>query len=134
MAQRLRDLDLKPDLIVSSPANRAMLTAAVVAELFEIDSDSIQTESDIYEGTVSDIIRVIRGLEDTASCAIIFGHNPGFTYAANALCGTAIDNIPTCGVVCIDFPYESWREVVGEDGTLVFFDFPKNSSGPIRPR
>lgn len=134
MAQRLLDLALKPDLIVSSPANRAMITAAVVAEAFGIDPEAIQTESDIYEGTVSDLVGVIRSLRDSASLVIIFGHNPGFTYAANVLTGSQIDNVPTCGVVCIDFPYESWAEVNGDDGELVFFDFPKNNSGPIRPR
>ena len=45
---------------------------------------------------------------------------------ANALGGLAIDNIPTSGVVALEFALDSWRDLAVGKGTLLFFDSPKN--------
>jgi len=132
MAQRMLELQIKPDLIISSPAKRALTTANIMAEKLGFDAALIIKEPEIYEGSISTLLYVIRNLDSDATCVMIVGHNPGFTYLANQLTGTRIDNVPTCGIVCVDFKCETWFEVEKEHGKLVFFDFPKNSSGPIK--
>jgi len=56
---------------------------------------------------------------------MMFGHNPGFTWLANGLTKEAIENIPTCGIVAIDFDVSSWNEIGKQSGTLRFFEYPK---------
>ena len=51
----------------------------------------------------------------------MFGHNPGFTWAANQLANLDIDNIPTCGIVAMSFSVDSWSEVDFGKGKLIFF-------------
>jgi phosphohistidine phosphatase len=133
MGKRLAEMHLKPDLIVASPAKRALKTATLVAGQLDYDSAAIVKEPDIYDAGPDDLYSVTAELKNKFTSVMLIGHNPGLTDFANGLCGAVIDNIPTCGVVCIDFLCDSWREVKPRYGTLVFFDYPKNSSGPVKP-
>ena len=71
-----------------------------------------------------------RALPDTINIAALVGHNPGMTYAANSFAeNLELDNLPTCGIVGIEFPVSTWREI--DTGSLHYFDYPKNADGPL---
>ena len=55
---------------------------------------------------------------------MLIGHNPGLTDLANDL-GCDIDNIPTCGIVEMEFDTDSWAHVDDVDPACVDFDYPK---------
>ncbi|WP_131536785.1 SixA phosphatase family protein [Pedobacter nototheniae] len=125
MADRLLKRGFKFDLMVSSPANRAITTAKYFAEAYK--TEDIQLEKAIYEANTTTLLKVVNAFNDNASTVIMFGHNPGFTDFANELCDANIYNIPTAGMVLITFPFESWKMVSRGTGEMVFFDYPKNS-------
>ncbi len=125
MAEKLRDRGLVIDLIISSPANRAITTAKTFAEILGYSADNIRQDKSIYEAATQTIISIINELEDEVNTVILFGHNPAFTYAANYLSGIRIDNVPTCGIVCMESSAENWKSVRDENTKFVFFDFPK---------
>jgi phosphohistidine phosphatase len=103
MAKYLKQLGVKPDLIVSSPAVRARTTAEYFAKEFGIDAKSIDIQQDIYEADERDIAHVIRSLPEDKHTVLIFGHNPTFTYVADSFSKKArLDNLPTCGIVQIE--------------------------------
>jgi phosphohistidine phosphatase len=56
---------------------------------------------------------------------LVFGHNPEFTECADKICGAAIENIPTCGVVAIRLSKDNWADIGSNSGKLLFFDTPK---------
>jgi len=124
MAQRLLKRGFKFDLMVSSPAKRALTTAKYFAEAYQVDE--IQLEPSIYEANTNALLKVVNGLSDQAETVILFGHNGGLTDFANELCDGDIYNIPTAGMTLISFPFESWQMISRGTGDLVFFDFPKN--------
>jgi phosphohistidine phosphatase len=125
MGDILRKKVLPPDIIYSSPAKRAISTAFEIAEAFKYDKEEIQQKQIIYDAVVSDIIRIINNTSDDYDIIMMFGHNPTFTLASNYLTNKFIDNIPTSGFVQIDFDLDSWREVDGDTGKLVLFEYPK---------
>lgn len=125
MGKRLKDLKVHPDLIVSSPAKRALKTAKVIAREIGYPKKRIETDESIYLAGVSTLLLVIQNIEDSYQQVILFGHNPGFTELAEYLTDQQFDNIPTCGIVCMDFDIESWKEVAEGKGILVSFDYPK---------
>ena len=125
MAEKLRDRGLVIDLIISSPANRAITTAKTFAEILGYSANNIRQDKSIYEAATQTIISIINELEDEVNTVILFGHNPAFTYAANYLSGIRIDNVPTCGIVCMESSAENWKSVRDENTKFVFFDFPK---------
>ena len=91
----LAELVGTPDLVVSSPAARALATARIVAEAVGFPLEAIDVDERIYGATPAELLKVIRGLDDERNHVILVGHNPGFTELVNALSGPRIDNVPT---------------------------------------
>jgi phosphohistidine phosphatase len=125
MGKRLKELKVHPDLIVSSPAKRARKTAKVIAKEIGFPKKDIVTNESIYLTGVSTLLIFIRNIKDSYQQVMLFGHNPGFTELAEYLTNQRFDNIPTCGIVCMDFDITSWKEVAEGKGDVVFFDYPK---------
>lgn len=114
-----------PELIISSPAKRAIATANRIAQSFGYDVNKIISERKIYEAAISDIIRIINGTSDDYKTIMLFGHNPTFTMLTNYLSDKYIDNLPTSGFVQINFKLDSWKEIEGKTGKLILFEYPK---------
>lgn len=125
MGQRLKQHGVLPDLMLSSPAKRALRTARTIAKELDYPKGDILIEDGLYLQGISAILQVIRALDDRHDTIMLFGHNPDFTTLAEHLTDYQIDNIPTCGIFCIDFNVGSWKEVAEANGNFVFFDYPK---------
>jgi phosphohistidine phosphatase len=128
MGERLAGRDSRPELILSSPAKRARKTAKLMARKLELAADRLILEAEIYEAEPEALLKVIRGLDDRWAHVLLIGHNPGLTELGNLLADCGIENIPTCGALCLDFAAESWRSLGPQSGTLVFYDYPKKAA------
>lgn len=127
MARRLRSRRLKPDLILTSPAVRAVSTAAVMARELKVPAAQLLQDERLYLATPADLLTVVRERGGEARHIMVFGHNPGMTECANRLsAGDHIDNLPTCGVFTAKFAVESWTELDWGGGQDAEFDYPKN--------
>lgn len=126
MGERLASRAEGIELIISSPALRALTTARVIADHLGYPGENIREESAIYRAGVSDLLSIVNTLEDDVDRVLMFGHNPGFTDFCDYLTGSGILNIPTCGICKITFDTGSWSEISAHTGTLDYFDFPKN--------
>jgi phosphohistidine phosphatase len=122
---KLQALGIKPDRLVSSPALRARQTAVAFAKAFGIPKEKILFNERIYHADLGDLLDVIQRLPEAADTAMIFGHNPEFTWLANKLGKLSIDNIPTSGVVCLAFNVREWEQVDYGLGRQQFFMYPK---------
>lgn len=130
MFGRLREHAPVPKVIVSSDAVRAAETARALAKALDYEPDRLRFERQLYHADVERIIEAARHLPDTATAAALVGHNPGMTWAANTLArNLELDNLPTCGIVGIEFDIRSWQEL--ESGLLCYFDYPKNPDAPM---
>jgi phosphohistidine phosphatase len=126
MAQRLLTKQQPIDLILSSPAVRALATAQVFAEALNIPSEEIRIVDRVYLASYHSLLKVVNELDDTFDHVMLFGHNPGITDFANYLADADIGNIPTCGIAKINFETDHWSHVSAGTGVLKFFDYPKN--------
>jgi len=125
MGQKLKEKGEQIEVFYSSTAKRALTTAVHIGEALGISPEEIHQKSEIYHAGRMGILEVINGVNDKFVSAAIFGHNPGFTDMANYLTGEWIDNIPTCGIVKIEFDVDTWEAVSGGNGRMVWFDYPK---------
>src|SRR2546421_80442 len=64
MGELLHSRGFRPDLIVSSPANRALTTARIIAEELEYPLDRIIVNEKLYEADSGDILNVARATDD----------------------------------------------------------------------
>lgn len=125
MGKRLAQRQVVPDLLLSSPAERALTTCKIIAEEIHYPSGKIKTDKNLYHAEDAEILRIIQGLDNKYACVWIFGHNPGLTDFVNLVADADIANIPTCGVVICALDIQSWDEANGKKGVATFFDYPK---------
>ena len=125
MANRLKEQGVSPDLILSSPAKRALKTARVIARATGYPKKKIRTDRSIYSDGQSAILELLRSLDHAISEVMVFGHNPDLTVLAEDLSGYRVSNIPTCGIFCVDFDIDAWQDLTADKGRFVSFDYPK---------
>jgi phosphohistidine phosphatase len=129
MGKRLKEREVHPDLLLSSPAERALSTCLILAEKLAYNPKGIHTDRRLYHATEDELLSIVHQLNESNDQVMIFAHNPGLTEFANKLCrGAVTDNIPTCGIVAIKLPFDSWKAVRWETGEIDFFDYPKSRS------
>lgn len=114
------------DIVVSSPANRAIHTSIIICQTAGLPLEIIQLNEQLYDTNEDEVERIVRSFSDDISTAIIVGHNPTFTYFANRFMSKSIDNIPTSGIVKLEFEVDSWNDISRNNLKTSFFDFPKN--------
>lgn len=125
MAQQLLDKVETADAIVASSAVRAQKTAKHFKTAFEDSLEEFITTSDLYHASPQEIMSVIQQVDDQYNRILVFGHNPGFTQFANMFSDIYIDNVPTCGIVCVDFNVVNWNKVSSPSGKLKYMMYPK---------
>lgn len=126
MGRRLLRRGIRPDLIMASPAARAKATAVHYATQLGYPLARLQYNPIQYTATVPQLLGLVHTAATAVHTLLLVGHNPESTALANMLGGLAIDNIPTSGIVALEFALASWRELTAGAGTLLFFDYPKN--------
>jgi phosphohistidine phosphatase len=128
MGKRLKEKDIHPDLIITSPARRAASTARKIAKILKYPKDNIKVVNKLYHGDEDSMLEVLTKLKDKHNTVIMFGHNPGLTDFVNSIMSEEldIDNVPTCGVVAFQFQAERWEQVTWGTGRMMFFDYPKS--------
>jgi len=124
MGKRLAKRDVKPDLLLSSPALRALTTAQLIAEQVGYKGNDIVVDDRLYASNADDLLAVIRALDKKLNCVMLFGHNPEFTDLAGWLSSEIID-MPTSAVVEFNFDTKAWSDVGEVEPAKAVLDYPK---------
>ena len=128
MASRLATQQIRPQIIVSSPAVRALTTAEVIASALGYQPAEIIRDERIFHAYSNQLLDVIRSFDEHRQHIMLVGHNPGLTDLVDQLAHAGISNIPTCGIVVLSFSVDRWRDVNDGAGEMQLFDYPKNIS------
>ena len=131
MGKRLASKKWPVDLIVSSPAKRALKTARLLAKEIHYATDDIDQNRDIYEATIDDLKEVLRGQPDTADSIVLVGHNPGISYFLGFLAGEFMMDFPTCGMAYLELDIASWKQLKMACARVVELDYPKRTPQDI---
>jgi phosphohistidine phosphatase len=126
MAERLAKRDVKPDLILSSPAMRALMTAEIIAKKLDYKRKDIVVDDRLYAVGADDLLEVIHKLGDKLERVMLFGHNPELTELAHRL-SSEITHMPTCAVAEFTFDVKSWSRIGEIMPAKVALDYPKKS-------
>jgi phosphohistidine phosphatase len=127
MSKLMKEKKVMPDLIISSPAIRAISTALIFCRNFDFNYSDIVINSDLYESTVKDYQHVVAHYDNRFKDIMLFGHNPVITNFANSLTTSFSDSMPTCAIAGIRaVNCNSWKEFTDSSAELILFDMPKN--------
>lgn len=123
MAKILKQKDKTVDLIISSPAKRAIQTATFMAK--ELDyTKAIQQNQYIYEAYVNTLQEIVSYIHDDCDTVLLVGHNPGISALAYML-STSKESFATAAFIEIQFEENSWMDVKKENSKVLSYEFPK---------
>ncbi len=103
--------NFNPEAIFSSPANRALTTCQLFMDNLGLEKKLLTIDQELYDFGGNQVRRFIKSLDDDLDKIMIFGHNHAFTSLANSFGDADIDNLPTSGLVMIEFNVNQWQEV-----------------------
>jgi phosphohistidine phosphatase len=126
VAADLKEWDIYPDYIISSPANRALTTARIFAEVLKYPKDKILEKKGLYfDYTTQEFLDLVHEVDDAHSTLFIFGHNPFMYFMAESLCDKFKGDMPTCSTVVINYDVSSWKNIEARQGHFFLHLYPK---------
>ncbi|MES9951057.1 MAG: histidine phosphatase family protein [Candidatus Thiodiazotropha sp.] len=140
---------LQPDYVISSPAERAIVTAQKTVKAMGGDADAIVQDRRIYAANVGELLRVLSDVPPDSKRVMLVGHNPGLEMLTEYLHGERIPLpsdgklIPTATLAHIEMP-DDWIDLKTGDGELLSivrpssldkkFPFPDEHGTEMRDR
>lgn len=128
VGEYLRAHDLVPDLIVTSPAQRARQTVALVADGAGYGGEIVVAD-EFYPGDPEDYVARLRLLDDAYETVMVVGHNPGLSELVTDLTGQMPD-LPTAALASISLSVDRWADLdldLGTPGELVGVRRPREA-------
>jgi phosphohistidine phosphatase len=124
MGELVREYGLIPDIVISSDAVRARLTAEAVAEAARYAGE-ILLDPHLYMASPAGILSRLRTVREDAETVMIIGHNPGLEELVEQLTGERQD-LPTAALAHVVLEIDQWRDLtLSTRGTLVGLWRPK---------
>jgi phosphohistidine phosphatase len=110
-------------VIHSSPAKRARETAKIFSKTLLYPFESIVFNNDLYTFDENKLEKVIKSSNNDFETLILFGHNDAITHFVNKFGDIYIDNVPTSGLVWLQFNTDNWETMY--KGNTIKTIFPK---------
>lgn len=101
----------RPNVVVTSVARRARETVERAADAGGWDDVPVHATETLYEATPEGIVNVIRALPDSASTAMIVGHEPTLSSLISRLTGGSQVVVVTGTLATLEFDTTSWADV-----------------------
>jgi phosphohistidine phosphatase len=124
MGEYLRKLNKIPDLIISSPAERAKSTTFFVKSSLNYKG-KILWNPNYYYGDESNMLDSLYELDNDIDCVLLVGHNPTVENFVTNLT-TIFSQMSTANIVSIIANIDSWSNLKLYDNQLEWHLRPKN--------
>ena len=121
-----------PDIIISSPAKRAQMTAELVAGTCGYKKP-IQYLESLYGGSSREIISILKNLPDMIERPLIIGHNPTLEETIGILLSPRANHpeycikvrFPTAALICIETDIPHWELLKPGECNLLWMIIPR---------
>lgn len=125
VSEKIKSLRVLPDLIITSPAVRAVTTALIFARTLKYHYNRITINDIAYDFSKDALLPLIRNVDDKYDSVMLVGHDPALTYLLNDLTGKVFDKTPTSSVVKISFRVKHWHKIMPGNGKFIFMESPQ---------
>jgi phosphohistidine phosphatase len=143
MGRHVRDLDLRFDLVLASPAVR-------VAETLDAFADGLGVhlapawDRRVYLASAPMLLELVQDTRDTVETLLLVGHNPGLEELILMLSGrgdeaeiaardSVEDKYPTAAIAELVFDTDRWADVDDGEGRLIRFVRPRDLDPALGP-
>jgi len=129
MGDFVRKIDSLPDLIYSSPAQRARQTTELFCKAATVQKDKITWNERLYYGSDRDYIKVLRNCDNSnIEIIMLTGHNPLVENTVSLLYCNGKKNLlrmPTAALVCLEYPAANWNSIGENKARLKWMVIPR---------
>ncbi|CAD7844923.1 MAG: Phosphohistidine phosphatase SixA [Olavius algarvensis Gamma 1 endosymbiont] len=122
---------LVPDLVISSPAQRARQTTEKVCKSMDYKKKKIQWNDGVYAADAPKLLRLLRRCPPEARTVLLVGHNPGLEDLVRYLAGDEVDEqrdgklLPTATLARLEIPAD-WNALAAGCAQLIAITRPRN--------
>lgn len=115
------------DWLVTSAAKRAQQTAAYVGGAFQLGTERIAVEKNLYHASPDLLLDALQSAPADCGTIALVAHNPGLTYLVSDLLAPkpAMANLPTMGCALFRSQAADWFDVAPHNCELQLFMAPK---------
>jgi phosphohistidine phosphatase len=113
-----------PDLVLSSPADRAYATALIYTHELGISLSKLKLEPKLYEADSEQLLHYLSSLADSYDNVWVFAHNPGLQGLAEQLVRPFSTTFVTSAYLSIELDITSWENLKESRGECVVFQKP----------
>ena len=122
---------LRPERALVSPSRRTRQTWELLGSALGKQTRAAYEER-LFDASPQAIIDVIQETGAACPTLLVIGHNPSLHRVATGLIGTGDldareqlrENLPTSGLVIIEFPFDDWRKLHPQAGRISHFVTP----------
>ncbi len=98
-------------IVWSSKAKRTQETAFIFSQYLSIPLETILFSEDLYTFDAKSLEKIIKKCKNSYDSLILFGHNEAITKFVNKFGDLYIENVPTSGVVALQFDTNDWNTI-----------------------
>ena len=109
LGRMFNESGISADIIVSSPAVRAVKTAKLIACGINYPESAVVTERLLYHSCPEEIVSLIQHFDKNIKSLIVVGHNPILLEAINLLGNERVARLKTSHTVKFQFDTDSWK-------------------------
>jgi len=120
LSNKLHKKDAHFDLIVTSPAIRAITTAQILLNHLNMKGSNFLIDPLLYQADATTLLEYISRASKKYDEMMIVGHNPSLMDLATHFAGEAIA-MPTCSLMKVSFGFKDWAKVMTEKPTKFTF-------------
>lgn len=124
ISSKIIDLLPKTFIVWSSVAKRTKETAMIFSQNLMIPFENILLKEDLYTFDERNLEDIIKKCENNYNSLILFGHNGAITNFVNKFGDLLVDNVPTSGVVKMQFDIDEWTNL--KKGKTIKTVFPSH--------
>jgi len=124
IAEHLKSVKMDLDEVLVSDATRTKLTADIILPILGIPESIVSFKHKLYDFSGEDLLDVIKSCDNSIDTLMVFGHNHAITAFVNTFGNKYVDNVPTCGVVIIEFKELQWSQI--SSGKTIHTIFPRD--------
>lgn len=125
MGRKLKKMGISPDMILCSPANRAISTARIICDKINFSLHKLKLDDKIYTATSWQMLDIIKAIDNKYESILVIGHEPMISQTIEILTGVSIEKFPTCAFLQMELSISKWSEIIAESGLIKTFEYPK---------
>jgi phosphohistidine phosphatase len=108
LATKLVKKDIEFDLILTSPAIRAITSAQIIANRLD-QKQSLRVEKKLYQADCTTLLAIVGKLHKKIKSILLVGHNPALEDFAAYMTGESV-SMQTCSLIEFTFELKDWKD------------------------